>query len=412
MSDQLRIAIVTTHPPGKGTLNEYGYYLVQHFRQNASIAEVILIVDELPDGLSYQLDGPGCPVRIETVWAFNRWLNPMSILRAVRRHKPDVVLFNMQFLSFGDQKIPAALGLHTPLLVKMAGFPTVALLHNIMEEVDLRSAGFAQHKAIALAFQKIGSLLTRVILSSDLVTVTIAKYVEVLENKYQATNVALIPHGSFELPAMPDFSLPPGPFTVMTFGKFGTYKRVEVLIEAVVLVRRRTQLPIRLVIAGTDSPNKAGYLASIRAQYAEVPMLEFTGYVDEADVPRVFRESAVVVFPYSSTTGSSGVLHQAGSYGRAAILPNIGDLAHLIQEEGYAGAFFEPEQVGSLADALQSVLENDEYRRELALTNYLASVTLPMADIVDWYYLHFLQLLKEQRRLLRGTRPVPAEIPA
>jgi glycosyltransferase involved in cell wall biosynthesis len=166
------------------------------------------------------------------------------------------------------------------------------------------------------------------------------------------------------------------------------------MIEAVELVRKRSREPLEIVIAGTDSPNKKGYLEAVQQQYANVPGLTFTGYVPEEYVPAVFNESAVVVFPYTSTTGSSGVLHQAGSYGKAVILPNIGDLSQLIKEEGYAGELFEPDNAESLAEAIQKVVENDDHRRELSVQNYFAAVSLPMADIVDWYHLHFGRLIQ------------------
>ncbi len=57
----------------------------------------------------------------------------------------------------------------------------------------------------------------------------------------------------------------------------------------------------------------------------------------------------MVVFPYTSTTGSSGVLHQAGGYGKAVIMPDLGDLALLVKEEGYRAEFFEPTSSISLA---------------------------------------------------------------
>jgi glycosyltransferase involved in cell wall biosynthesis len=390
----MRLAFISTYPPGKGSLNEYGFYLLNHFRQKPEIEEIILLADQLPDGQSYQFDDDGCPVQVHQAWRFNDWKNVFSIRRVLAQTKPDVVLFNIQFLSFGDAKIPAALGLLSPVLVKWSGRLSVVLLHNIMEEVDLKKAGFAQNPLLASLFRGVGTVLTTFILGADLVAVTIAKYVEVLEQKYKATNVALVPHGSFELPPVPAFTLPAGPLKVMTFGKFGTYKKVEVLIDAVELIRQRTDLDIEIVIAGTDSPNKAGYLQAVKEQYAHVRQLTFTGYVAEEDVPRIFGESAVTVFPYSSTTGSSGVLHQAGSYGVAAILPDIGDLAQLVREEGYTGEFFEPENVESLANAIQNVLQDDGYRRQLAKANYFAAVTLPLSDIADWYLLHFDRLMK------------------
>jgi glycosyltransferase involved in cell wall biosynthesis len=155
----------------------------------------------------------------------------------------------------------------------------------------------------------------------------------------------LIPHGTFEIPEEPDYTLPEGPLQIMTFGKFGTYKKVEGMIEAVEIVRTKTGLDLEVVIAGTDNPNAPGYLAKVEADYKHVPKVRFTGYVEEEDIPIIFNESAVVVFPYTSTTGSSGVMHQAGSYGKAIVMPYLGDLALLVQDEGYQGEFFEPANV-------------------------------------------------------------------
>jgi glycosyltransferase involved in cell wall biosynthesis len=142
------------------------------------------------------------------------------------------------------------------------------------------------------------------------------KYVDVLNKKYHAKNVKLIPHGTFEILEEPDYNIPLEPFKIMTFGKFGTYKKVENMIKAVEILREFSALNIEIVIAGTDNPNTPGYLESVKQTYNHVEGLTFTGYVAETDVPKLFKESAVVVFPYTSTTGSSGVLHQAGSYGK------------------------------------------------------------------------------------------------
>lgn len=389
----MRIAIVSTHPPGKGTLNEYGYYLIDHLRQKAEIEELILITDVLPEGEQYNLSNTGCKVTIKAVWNFNSIWNTWNIWRAVRETKPDIVLYNMQFLLFGSNKVAAALGLLSPVSLRITGTPSVVLLHNILEEVNLSNAGITQNRLLIRIYQAIGAILSRFILSANLVTVTIPKYVKTLEAKYNAKNVALIPHGSFETPPLPDFHTDAKVHNVMTFGKFGTYKKVDVLLDAIDIIRKRSNLPMKCVIAGTDSPNSEGYLAETRKKYAHIDNVEYTGYVLEEQVPVIFKESSVVVLPYSGTTGSSGVLHQAGSYGRAVVLPNIHDLATLTEEEGYAGAFFEPENAASLADAIQKVLENDDYRQSLGEKNYFAAASLPMQDIADWFILHFHAIL-------------------
>ncbi|MBK8047429.1 MAG: glycosyltransferase [Anaerolineales bacterium] len=397
----MHVAIVTTHPPGKGSLNEYAYHFVRALRQKPDVDQVTLLVDALPDGESYpELEqGAGlAPVTMTPCWRFDDVRNADRILAATRRARPDVVLFNLQFATFGGGKVTASVGLTAPKMVSMAGFPTIVLLHNIMETVDLRKAGYASQPLMEALIRNVGNVVTRMVLSVDRVAVTIPKYVEILRDKYHADNVLLAPHGSFEeAPPVPDFDLPPGPKQIMAFGKFGTYKTVEILLDALTLLEAQGRTDLEVVIAGTDSPNAKGYLQSVRERYAHLPNVRFTGYVAEEDVPRIFTEAAVVVFPYTSTTGSSGVLHQAGSYGKAVVLPRIGDFAEVITEEGYDGEFFAPDDIGALAQAIANLLDNDERRREMGMNNYMAACGLPISDVVDWYLLHFEEIIAERR---------------
>lgn len=426
----LHVGIVSTFPPGSGSLNEYAFHFVRHLIKKPEVAHVTLFVDDLPNSESSNaVDGKTSDQLIQgysaavldkaeaanesalekplsrvtrrkaTVsfmpcWAFNKLGNVWRITKAIRKVKPDVVIFNIQFASFGDAKIPATLGLMTPALLRMLHVPTIVLTHNIMETVDLKSAGFATNPLIEKALRTAGWMVTHMLLKADLVAVTIPKYVEILEERYKTTNIVLAPHGSFnDIAEAPSFDLPDGPTQIMTFGKFGTYKKVETLIEAFNILQKEREEPLELVIAGTNSPNASGYLEGVAETYKHVENIRFTGYVEEEDVPRIFGDAAVVVFPYTSTTGSSGVLHQAGDYGKAVVLPRIGDLAELIAEEGYTGEFFTPEDPQSLADAMRRFVDNPDHRVSIGKQNYLAANSLSLSDVVDWYLLHAEALL-------------------
>jgi len=394
----MKLAIVTAYPPSKVTLTEYGYHLVKHFRLQKEVTEIILITDKTKGEKDLNFEEKGCKVTVKECWNFNDYTNVFKVDKVIASTKPDAVLFNLQFLKFGDKKIPAALGLMLPLLCKMKGIPTISLMHNIIEQVDLNTAGITSNKFFQKIYSGIGNLLTKLVLTSDVVAVTMGKYQTILENKYQSRNVALIPHGSFETPEEPDFTLPAGPRKILAFGKFGTYKKVEIMIDAIELIRRRTNQNLEIVIAGTDSPNTPGYLESVKKKYANVDQLCFTGYVEEDNVPTIFEESSVVVFPYTSTTGSSGVLHQAGSYGKAVVLPELGDLSTLIKEEGYKGEFFNSNSVSSLADAIENILAHDSYREYLAKANYRAASAIPMSKVVKMYieYFKVIQVAKSK----------------
>lgn len=393
----MKIAIVTAFPPSKVTLNEYAFHLVKHFRQKEKISEIVLLTDKTLEDKDLSFSESGCKITVQECWTFNSYFNFVSVTKAISETKPDAVLFNLQFMKFGDKKIAAALGLMLPAICKIKKIPTVVLLHNILEEVNLASAGFTSNKIMEKIYGFIGTNLTKLVLQADTVAVTMEKYVTILEQKYGAKNIVLIPHGTFETPnEQPDFSLNQDALQIMTFGKFGTYKKVEALIEAVSEVRKSTGLDLEVVIAGTDNPNVPGYLAKVQNDYKDYPRVRFTGYVAEEEVPNLFAESALVVFPYTSTTGSSGVLHQAGSYGKAVVMPDLGDLALLVQEEGYKGAFFEPGSVTSLAKAIEKLITNDALRRTIAAANFKAATAFPMEKITDIYMDHFERIIQKQ----------------
>ncbi|AXO80418.1 glycosyltransferase [Olleya aquimaris] len=394
----MKLAIVTAYPPSKVTLNEYAYHLVKHFRQKDNVTEIVLLTDKTEGVKDIAFTEAGCKITVKECWAFNSYTNIINVTKAINATKPDAVLFNLQFMKFGDKKIAAALGLMLPLVCKLKNIPNIVLLHNILEEVDLGSAGFTSNKLMQKVYGFIGTTLTKLILQADTVAVTMQKYVDILEKKYKAKNVTLIPHGTFEVTEVqPDYSLPKGPLQIMTFGKFGTYKKVEGMIEAVEKVRKYTGMDLEVVIAGTDNPNVPGYLAKVKEDYKHVPQVRFTGYVEEVEVPVLFNESAVVVFPYTSTTGSSGVLHQAGSYGKAVVMPDLGDLALLVKDEGYKGEFFDPTSIDSLAKAIEAIVTNNDYRIELGKANYEAATAYPMEKIASMYLNNFDKIIQKKR---------------
>lgn len=391
-----RVGVITAFPPGRNSLNEFGFHLVTHLAANPDVDSVVLFADETDAGPPVAIETPGGDkIEAAVSWKFNDLTNPVRIIRAVKSAKVDAVLVNLQFATFGDQRIAGGTGLLIPAMLKAAGVPTAVTLHNLADNVDMRDAGFAGSKAMALLMSTAGRVLTRAILRADYVALTIPRYVEFLRDSYSADNVILAPHGSFEEIAQPTFGPPAdGPRKILAFGKWGTYKTVDVLVTAFRDLLERGYDDLELVIAGTDSPNSKGYLAGVADACADLDNVTFTGYVAEADVPDLFHSAAVTAFPYTSTTGSSGVLHQAGSYGRSAVLPAIGDFVELIEEEGFIGQYFEPGDAVSLADALAKLLDDPGLSAEHGERNYLAATGIPMAEVIDWHLMHLGALIQ------------------
>jgi glycosyltransferase involved in cell wall biosynthesis len=390
----MKIAFVSPFPPSMVTLNEYGYHLIKSFIDKPEVEKVFVLTNHINNDSEYaRFEGE--TLKIIPCWKFNGKFNVLSIIKALKATKADIVIMNLQFMTFGDRKMAAALGLLTPVACKLIGIPSIVLLHNITETVKLDTIGMAESKWKTKLYLWIGKQLTKLILKANIVGVTIKQYVDILTAKYRKNNIVLLPHGNFELPdrvKLPD-SLTE--INLMAFGKFGTYKKVEVLIEAANLLEAKyPHLKFTTTIAGTDNPNVNGYLETIQKQCSHKKNIVFTGYVPEEKVATIFQESTFIIFPYTTTTGSSGILHQAGSYARACILPKIDDLERVVEEEGYAGAYFEVENAESMAKAIASLIDNPARRLEIEDKNYKAAQGLPMTALADMYLKHCSELIQ------------------
>jgi len=388
----MKVGLVSAFPPGHNSLNEYGLHLARALGQNPDVDEVVVFADKnggADDGSDVSL----ARVTVRPTWGFNRLTTAITLPRAIKAANVDAVLFNLQFASFGDTRIAGGLGLLSPAIARAIGVPTGVILHNLVENVDMKDAGFASSNAVARLLKLAGTTLTRMILRADYVSLTIPRYVELIRERYGATNAILTPHGSFEDSPTPSFDIPGGRRKLLAFGKWGTYKKVEMFLDAYQILLDRGYEDLEVIIAGPDTNNAPGYLAEVQRQYQDLPHVTFTGYVAEQDVPSLFGDASAVVFPYTSTTGSSGVLHQAGSYGRATVLPCIGDFLEVIEEEGFQGEYFTPNDPESLADAIANIIDDPVRRVEMGRLNFAASAGIALTDVADWHVIHLEKLV-------------------
>jgi glycosyltransferase involved in cell wall biosynthesis len=128
------------------------------------------------------------------------------------------------------------------------------------------------------------------------------------------------------MPDPPDFTRRGNPIhRILAFGKWGTYKRLELLIEA--FNRVATKLPnVELVIGGGDHPKTPGYVQSMAQRMRTIASI-FWAMCPRSRLPTLFREASVAVMPYTSSAGSSGVAHLAAQYGVPVIASGIRGLS-------------------------------------------------------------------------------------
>jgi glycosyltransferase involved in cell wall biosynthesis len=400
----MKIALISAFPPSKGLLNEYGFHIANQLKDQPNISLTVL-------GDTMTEPAPELPeFDVVRCWELNKTFNQPGLLRVLRETKPDVVWFNLIFSTFGNANNPAAAfsGLTLPAITRAAGYYTHVTLHHLMDHVDLKDSGI-KHPRI---YRTVGAIATRIVLRANSLSVLLPAYRRTLIEKYRGQNVHFRAHGILSArPEPPDFELRKNP-TVMVFGKWGTYKRLELLLEAFADVRR--VIPeARLIVAGGNHPMAPNYVESVAEQCKDDPNIEFTGYVEEQDIPRIFKQSSVLVMPYNSATGASGVAHLGCEFGLPIVCAEIPDFIGMADDEGLAIDFYRTGDAGSLAERLIEVLQNTEYQREMSEQNFNAALRQTMPQIVQQYTRAFDR--KAQVRALQPMsrfRRIPAWVPS
>jgi len=361
-------------------LNEYGYHIARELQQDPLLSLTIL-ADELEHPES-ELDG----FNVKRVWGMNQMSNPVRLLRAVRDIGPDVVWFNLLFSTFGGKPVPAFAGLAIPALTRLTGCYTHVTLHHLMDNINLADAGVRYPRIYRTA----GNIATRMLLAANSVSVLLPAYRRTLLEKYKGDDVHFRAHGILSArPEFPDFSKRGDPIQrVVAFGKWGTYKRLELLLEAFATVN--ASMPeTKLIIAGGNHPMTPGYVESVAEKYKNDTSIEFTGYVTEEDIPELFGSASVTVMPYHSATGASGVAHLACEFGVPIVSADIADFREMADDENLALEFYKLGDAGSLANKLIDLLLSPERQREMSEQNFSAALRMTMPQIMQQYLRSF-----------------------
>ena len=399
----MKICLVTSFPPSRDALNEYGFHIACELRRIPGVSLTILADQYSPE--QPELDG----FSVVRCWKFNSLANIWCLLRAIWRERPDVVWFNLGFASFGGKPLPAFAGIATPCLARLTGSYTHVTLHQLMETVDLNDAGIR----FPQLYRAGGFLATQLVLCANSVSVMLPAYRNVLVEKYGRGAVYVRRHGIFSArPEYPDFAQRGNPeHRILAFGKWGTYKRLEPMMAAFEIVRQ--QCPeARLVVAGTDHPKTPGYLKSVQQKFPARKEVSFIGYVSEGDVAQLLQRSTVAVLPYTSSAGSSGIAHLACTYGVPIVASDIPDFRRLAEEEGLAIDFFPVGDIQQLATHLVELLQDRERQTEMALRNVSAALRMSMPEIIRQYLRTFeLRQDLETMRSLTWLRKLPRWFP-
>jgi len=138
--------------------------------------------------------------------------------------------------------------------------------------------------------------------------------------------------------------LPGGP-VLLFFGYVRRYKGLDVLLEAMAIVRKT--LDVHLAVVGEFYDDEAPYREQIRRLGLESAVTVRSDYVPNDDVKYYFSAADALVLPYASAT-QSGIAQIAYHFDLPVIATDVGGLAEVVRD-GETGILVAPLDAGALA---------------------------------------------------------------
>ena len=354
----MHLVIVSPFPPTITGIGQYGYHLTRALANAGLFSRLTVLAGSTHAQTGHPPNHLGL-TEIDYCWQPDSWNARQSILSRVKHLNPDLIWFNLGASIFGKSPLSNLSGLLTPMSVSRR-FPTVVTLHELVELADLRALN-----APGGALAPLGArLLTRIATQADVVCLTMQHYADWLSAR--GVDCAHIPIGSYHEPELLEET---ASCELLFFTTLAPYKGLELLIEAFIQLRGENS-HLRLTIAGTSHMRFPDYADDLRERFGESQGIRWLGQVSEDEVKNLFQHARLVILPYAASTGSSSVLYQAATWGRAVVASDLREIRKLALEHDLQIQFFETHNLESLCDSIRLLLNSSSLRRAQAQHNF------------------------------------------
>ncbi len=387
----MHLVIVSPFPPSITGIGQYGYHVTRALANSGLFSRLTVLAGAAAGEHGTHPNHLGL-TQIDYCWKPDSLNARQAILRRVKQLSPDLVWFNLGASIFGKAPLSNVAGLLTPMNA-MHQYPTVVTLHELVELADLRTLNAPGGVLAPLGAR----LLTKIATQADVVCLTMQHYADWLSAR--GIDCAYIPIGAYH---EPELLAEANSFELLFFTTLAPYKGLELLIKA--FTQLRSEYPhLHLTIAGTAHTRFPEYGRELKACFNGSHGIEWLGEVSEDEVRGLFQRAQIVVLPYTASTGSSSVLYQAATWGRAVVASDLNETRKLALETGLQVQFFENKNLQSLCDSIRLLLDSPSLRRSQARYNFNAIQNLRPKATSARYIEAFNRALEKRR----STKRIP-----
>jgi glycosyltransferase involved in cell wall biosynthesis len=361
-------------------------YMVAVFRELARLVDlhVVFCSSRSIRGMEWELDDLGFPHTIVDGFAIERGLDRITyflsprILTSIMRARPRA-LISAGFSFPTVYAATYALATRRPLVIHSDGWEyteqDLTLKQRAAREILLRiaAAGVGNSVQSARRFEQLGVRRDRLFVAPHSTNV----------DRFRAAYADREPHD--------------GAVRVLTVSRLLPRKGNDRLLKA--FARAVKDEPsLHLTIVGTG-PEDAK-LRRLAAELGIADRVELRGFVDQPDLPAVYRSSDVFAFP-TLADPFGFVLLEAAAAGLALVSSPYAGATYDLVRDGETGYVVDPDDTDALADALVRLARDPELRRRIARNAHQSTAERTPAAAARGYAAAVQASLSSRRRAIR-----------
>jgi glycosyltransferase involved in cell wall biosynthesis len=192
---------------------------------------------------------------------------------------------------------------------------------------------------------------------------------------------------------------------ILFLGNTSARKNALRVIEAYTIYASKTPAPLPIVTSGLSKQFVSDYLAKLQQQ-DKLKLFISTGYIDDQDLPGIYNLSRLFLYP-SLSEGFGMPLVEAMACGTPVITSNVSSLPEIA---GDAALLVDPSKTSSIADAILTMLTNDELRTEKTMAGLKNAERFSWAKTAGQVYEVYEQICFNPRGIREATSPVFYEL--
>ncbi|MBN1617919.1 glycosyltransferase [Candidatus Dojkabacteria bacterium] len=381
--------VITSYPP-KGSLHGKKVGGVASFAKNTLDSMKgyrFTVLSEVIDEQETYTEGQNTIIRCWKRDSINLFSN---ILKAItqyekKEHHQNKLLVEFEFGIYGNPFITGLIPLLL-ILLKLKGYEITIVLHQVLSNLSELAphlgikknsiSSKVQNLLLQLYYKVLQIIVDKIIVLDEIHK---QKLVKNRTNK----KIFVIAHGveNINLSKIQKEPLSirdndPETKVITCFGFVTWYKGIDLVIDSFSkYLKDNPQNPykIKLLIAGGESPTQKEspdyqkFYRNIEEKVKKISKhAELTGFIQESDIPKIYQDSDILIFPYRTLMSSSGPLSLAIAYEKPFVISKIlepytltYDLNRALQDGGLTTRditvdFDNPDSVLNIIDILKN----------------------------------------------------------